>query len=173
MKVAVSAEGPSLDAEVCPRFGRCPYFVIVDTKNFAFESLENVAASLGSGAGTQAARLLFDKDIKRVLTGDCGPNATEALTAAGIEIALGHGGTVHDAVQRTIAEMTGEDASTRRTDAGIQGVAEVPSDASSPMSHPGDSPFARGGGRMRQRAGRGCGQGHGRGRGMGRGQGRA
>jgi len=30
MKVAVSATGPTLDAEVDPRFGRCPYFGIID-----------------------------------------------------------------------------------------------------------------------------------------------
>ena len=31
MKVAVTASGPSLDAQVDPRFGRCAYFVFVES----------------------------------------------------------------------------------------------------------------------------------------------
>ncbi|MCS7366963.1 MAG: dinitrogenase iron-molybdenum cofactor biosynthesis protein, partial [archaeon YNP-WB-062] len=31
MKICVSATSNSLDAPVDPRFGRCPYFIIVDT----------------------------------------------------------------------------------------------------------------------------------------------
>ncbi|NHV96508.1 MAG: hypothetical protein HA494_01770 [Thaumarchaeota archaeon] len=44
MKVAVSAAGGSLDAQVDPRFGRCPYFVIVDTDTMAFEAIPNTSA---------------------------------------------------------------------------------------------------------------------------------
>lgn len=29
MRIAISATGPSLDAEVDPRFGRCQYFIAV------------------------------------------------------------------------------------------------------------------------------------------------
>jgi len=41
MKIAVSATGLTLDAEVDPRFGRCQYFVIVDPETMEFEALEN------------------------------------------------------------------------------------------------------------------------------------
>ncbi len=47
MKIAVSATAPNLDAEVDLCFGRCRYFVIVDSKTMKFEGLEdpNIAAS--------------------------------------------------------------------------------------------------------------------------------
>ncbi len=31
MRIAVAAEGPGLQDRVSDRFGRCPYFLIVDT----------------------------------------------------------------------------------------------------------------------------------------------
>ncbi len=49
MRIVISATGPSLDAEVDPRFGRCQYFVIVDPQTMGFESLEN-AHVVASGA---------------------------------------------------------------------------------------------------------------------------
>ena len=30
MRIAITATGPTLDAEVDPRFGRCQYFIVVD-----------------------------------------------------------------------------------------------------------------------------------------------
>jgi len=33
MKVAVSADAPSLDAQIEPRFGRAPYFVFVHSNS--------------------------------------------------------------------------------------------------------------------------------------------
>lgn len=103
MIVAVSSEGPSIEASVCPRFGRCPYFVVADTVGPAFRVVENPAALRGSGAGIQAARLLSDEEVEYVLTGECGPNATDALAAAGIRVTPGAFGTVREAIKRFIA----------------------------------------------------------------------
>ena len=44
MKIAISATGPTLDAEVDPRFGRCQYFIIADPQTMEFEALENSSA---------------------------------------------------------------------------------------------------------------------------------
>lgn len=43
MKIAVSATSGSLDAQIDPRFGRCPYFVIVDSETMGFEALPNTS----------------------------------------------------------------------------------------------------------------------------------
>ncbi len=103
MIVAVSSEGPTIEANVSPRFGRCPYFVMADTNGPAFRVVENPAALRGSGAGIQAARLLSEEKVEYVLTGECGPNAVEALTAAGIRVAAGTSGIVREAIERFVA----------------------------------------------------------------------
>jgi predicted Fe-Mo cluster-binding NifX family protein len=100
MKVAVSAMGSTLDAAVDPRFGRCQVFVLVETDDMTFEAMENESGTLGGGAGIQSAQLMARKGVKTVLTGNCGPNAHQTLTAAGIEVVVGCGGTVSDAIAR-------------------------------------------------------------------------
>jgi predicted Fe-Mo cluster-binding NifX family protein len=99
MKIAVTATGPSLDAEVDPRFGRCPYFLIVETKDLSFEAVANANVSLGGGAGIQSAQLMADKAVQYVLTGNCGPNAYRTLEAAGIQVVTGCSGTIRQAVE--------------------------------------------------------------------------
>ena len=100
MKVAVSAAGRSLDSQIDPRFGRCQYLLIVDSESRRFEALENPAAMAPGGAGIQAAELVGKIGAKAVITGDCGPNAHEVLSAASIEIFLGASGTAREAVER-------------------------------------------------------------------------
>lgn len=99
MKIAVTATGPSLDAEVDPRFGRCAYFLIVETDDASFEAVENENAALGGGAGIQSAQLVADRGAKVVLTGNCGPKAFQSLSAASVQIIVGVSGMVRDAVE--------------------------------------------------------------------------
>ncbi len=55
MKIAVSATGNNLNSEINPRFGRCEYFIIVETDDMSFEAYENENNELSSGAGIQSA----------------------------------------------------------------------------------------------------------------------
>ena len=55
MKVAVSSTGTDLSAKIDPRFGRCAYFVIVDTDDMSVKAFPNDGAGLSGGAGVQAA----------------------------------------------------------------------------------------------------------------------
>jgi len=89
-----------LDAAIDPRFGRCSYFVLVDTDDMTFEAVENRNSMLGGGAGIQSAQLMAQKGVKAVLTGNCGPNAHEALRAAGIDVVIGCSGPVSEVVAR-------------------------------------------------------------------------
>ena len=100
MKICVSAVANSLDAQLDPRFGRCPYFVIVDSENMQFEGVPNMASGATGGAGIQAAQIIANKGVKLVITGNVGPNAFQALSAAGIRIVTGVSGTVREAVEK-------------------------------------------------------------------------
>ena len=99
MKIAISATGPDLDAQVGPRFGRCQYFVIVEPDTMQFESVENSSAMGSGGVGISAAQMIAGKGVEAVITGNCGPNAHQALSAAGIKVITGVAGNIRDAIE--------------------------------------------------------------------------
>jgi len=99
MKIAVSASGNNLDAAIDPRFGRCAYFVLVDTDDMSFEAFDNENIALGGGAGIQSAQFVASKGAGIVITGNVGPNAVRTLSAAGVEVIVGQTGTVRQATE--------------------------------------------------------------------------
>jgi len=143
MRIAISASGPTLDAEVDPRFGRCQHFIIADPETGEFEAQDNSSAMAAGGAGISAGQMIVGKGVQAVLTGNCGPNAYQVLSSAGIQVITGVSGTVKDAI-----------------DAYRSGKFQANAQANVP-DH-----FGMGGG---SGMGRGMGVGRGVGRGMGRG----
>jgi predicted Fe-Mo cluster-binding NifX family protein len=100
MKIAISANRPDLEALVDPRFGRAPYFLLVDPESQEYEVLANGQnLQAPQGAGVQAAALVASCRPAAVLTGNCGPKAFQTLQAAGIQVIVGVEGTVGEAVQ--------------------------------------------------------------------------
>lgn len=100
MKVAVSSNEKKLDAQLDPRFGRCAYFLVVNPDDMNFEAFNNQSATQGGGAGIQAAQFLASQGVDAVITGNCGPNAVQTLSAAGIELFGGQTGTVREVVEK-------------------------------------------------------------------------
>lgn len=97
MKLAVTAMGNGLDADIDPRFGRCRYIIFIDPDTLEFEAVENTPA--GGGAGIATGQLVASQGANVVLTGDCGPNAYQVLSAAGIQVITGVSGKVEDAMK--------------------------------------------------------------------------
>jgi predicted Fe-Mo cluster-binding NifX family protein len=88
MKIAISADGDKLHSKVDQRFGRCPYFLIIniDGKEVGtFEAITNEGAIQGHGAGIRAAEQMGELKIEAVITGQLGPNATNVLKELGIK----------------------------------------------------------------------------------------
>ena len=173
MRIAITATEPTLDAAVDPRFGRCPYFLIVDPNDLTFETIENSSVALGQGAGIQSAQLMAAKGVTSVLTGDCGPNVHQTLSAVGIEVIVGCRGVVRDVIQQfTTGQFSAANQPNVASHSGLAGVASPPPGQPSPIQQP---PLPGGGGGMGRGTGRGSDMGrgprHGRGRGMGRGGG--
>jgi predicted Fe-Mo cluster-binding NifX family protein len=100
MKIGITSLGPSLNDRVDARFGRCLYFVLVDTERMEFDTIPNPYMTQRSGAGIQSAQLMADKGVNVMLTGNCGPNAYHVFRASGIHVIPGVDGIVEDAVER-------------------------------------------------------------------------
>ena len=100
MKLCISAVENNLDAQLDPRFGRCPYFVIVDSEIMHFEAVLNMVSGAMSGAGIQAAQTIASKGVKVLITSSIGPNAFQVLSSAGVKVATGASGIVRDVVEK-------------------------------------------------------------------------
>jgi predicted Fe-Mo cluster-binding NifX family protein len=89
-----------LESEIDPRFGRCSFFLIVDTEKNSFEAISNESAMASGGAGIQAAQTVVNAGVKVVVTGNMGPNSFQTLSTAGIQVFTGANGIVKDAVEQ-------------------------------------------------------------------------
>ena len=98
MKIAVSSTGRDPTSDVEAHFGRCPGFLVVDSKVGDYQFIENNALGSAHGAGIQTAQYLASMGVKVVIAGNVGPNAYSALTAAGVEVYTGVTGSVANAV---------------------------------------------------------------------------
>ena len=103
MKIAISSIGKNLESEVDSRFGRCPYFIImeIDKEKKKIENkktIENPAITQFGGAGPTAAQLVGNEKIDAVISVNLGPRAFQVLNQLGIKIYQGKG-KIKDVVQ--------------------------------------------------------------------------
>lgn len=81
MKIAISANGKELSAELDQRFGRCAFFAIYDDEENKWSFVPNPGALEGSGAGIRAAQFLAEQKVDVLLTGHLGPKASQVLNS--------------------------------------------------------------------------------------------
>jgi len=100
MKIIITASSDNIDAQVDPRFGRAAYFLMVDPETLEWQAEANPGKSASGGAGIRAAQFVSEQDCEVVISGDFGPNAFEALSAAGLRMyTFGASQTVRQALQ--------------------------------------------------------------------------
>ncbi len=86
MRIAVCTKGNDLDSFIDETFGRCEYFLIVDSETLTFETIENTAKNASGGAGIQAVKIVTDKNVEALLASNVGPNAMDLLNKANIKV---------------------------------------------------------------------------------------
>ncbi len=100
MKVCITSTGPSLDADLDPRFGRCQYFIFADPKTMEFEAVENPNVGAAGGAGIQSAQLVINRGVEALITGQVGPNAFTTFQAGGIKIITEAVGQIREVLKK-------------------------------------------------------------------------
>ncbi len=165
MKIAISSMGNQMDSLVDPRLGRAAWFIVVDTETMDFNAIPNEAAEASQGAGIQAAQTMCKLGITAVITGNVGPNAFQALTAAGIRMFE----AVNVSVKAAVDQFMNDDVQPILASA-PGGVAPVGNQSATQAPSNLEPPQAAGQG-LGQGMGRGMGRGQGQGLGRGKGQG--
>ena len=86
------------EAELNPRFGRTPFFAVVNIEKNSLEFINNTAQNADSGAGVEAAQLVADQDSDFMFTPNVGPRAFSGLKKLNMKIYLANG-TIQEAVE--------------------------------------------------------------------------
>jgi len=103
MKIAISSHDGKLDTKFSPRFGRCEFFIFIDTETRDWEAIANPAATARGGAGAQVVQFLSNNDVEATITGRYGPTAFTALEAAGIQGFEADKGTPEELLEKFLA----------------------------------------------------------------------
>lgn len=98
MKIAVTSQGNTLDSKIDQRFGRCQYFLFVDSETMEFESYSNPNINASGGAGVQSAQFVVNQNPEVLITGRLGPKADSTLKESTIKIITGKEGTIKDII---------------------------------------------------------------------------
>jgi predicted Fe-Mo cluster-binding NifX family protein len=99
MLIMISSDGKTLDSQPSLRFGRTPFFIKYNLEKDTWETFQNNAMEQRGGAGIKAAQMMLDHDITHILTGHLGPNAHQAISAAGIKM------VTFDSVYNTVSDV--------------------------------------------------------------------
>ncbi len=86
MKIGIPSNGNDIFQEFASVFGRCSYFVIVNSSNQkVIATYPNKAQNAVGGAGIQAAQSLVNQQVEVVIAPRMGPNAWNVLQATNVK----------------------------------------------------------------------------------------
>ena len=105
MKISVSSTGEGINSPIDARFGRCPFFIIVEVKEKKIKSskaIENTAMLQGGGAGITAAQIVGNEGVDAVIGINFGPRAFGVLQELGVELYQGIQGSIKENIQQFI-----------------------------------------------------------------------
>ena len=100
MKVAVTAIGPALDADMAVRFGRGAYFIVVDVDTLGFDVSDNPSITLDGDEGIRLSGILAKRHVNLVLAAYWTPYDYRTISSATIQAATVSFGTVRSAVEQ-------------------------------------------------------------------------
>jgi len=100
VKIAISADGPNLEARVGHKLGTSQYLLVVEVETGDYEAVPNPGASGQKGTGIQSVLLAVSKGVNTIVTGYCSPAIAGQLKASGIEVLTDVSGTVGEVIEK-------------------------------------------------------------------------
>jgi len=100
MKICIPTTDPNLSSPIDQVFGRCGYFLIVDSESEKFKIQANKAKEAERGAGIQASQTVVDLGAEVVICSNIGPNALSVLQESGVKVISGVSGTAKEALEK-------------------------------------------------------------------------
>ena len=111
MKVIIRATGKDLESDIDIRFGRCKYFLMVDTETNETKAIENTAQAQAGGAGITAAQIVANEKPDAIITANLGPRAFQVFQQLKIKIYQAQGKikqALEDLKNNKLKEITSE-----------------------------------------------------------------
>ena len=105
MKIAISTmDNNGLDSQISPHFGRCPFYVMVETKEKEILSVSAVENPLfSSHAPGMVPNFINDQGVDMMISGGMGRSAINFFKEFKIGVATGATGTVQTTMQAYFA----------------------------------------------------------------------
>ena len=97
MKIVISATGRDIESNIHATFGRCSFFLVLDTKTKDVKALMNTTKDRPDKIGVTAGQIVADQGIDAVITAEIGPLAFEAFEKYGIKVYQAEG-KINDAI---------------------------------------------------------------------------
>ncbi|MBW1691914.1 MAG: PDZ domain-containing protein [Deltaproteobacteria bacterium] len=99
-RVAVAANAGDLNAQVAPRFGTAPYFIIADLESNGFQAIQNNTLADSRGYGIAAAQLVAAQGAGAAIAGAYGPQAYDAFKSLNITPFIAKPGKISDVLSQ-------------------------------------------------------------------------
>ena len=101
LKIAVASNGKDATASISNKAGKCPYYLIFDSKGELIEAVGNPYKDVKKGAGPQTADFLADKGVTLVIAETFGEKMIAAMRSNSTDYFQLHG-IVRDAVKTVL-----------------------------------------------------------------------
>jgi predicted Fe-Mo cluster-binding NifX family protein len=88
MKTVITSQGSTKNSPFDKRFGKANWFCLVNEKSGETTFIKNENDEMTHGACKKAADLLSGLNVRKIISGHFGPNATKALTKDNIQMVL-------------------------------------------------------------------------------------
>ena len=88
MKVAKASTGNTLESNIDSNFGRCAWFIIINTEDGGMEFIPNTNQDMEEHAGKEAVELVATRNVEMIVSGEFGAKIKPLLDSMHIQMVV-------------------------------------------------------------------------------------